>query len=136
MAKTVLIIEDDEDTRAIFGAILSERGYEILTASQGAEGVHLARTRRPDLILLDIRMPVMDGWIAIRYLKSYGETLKIPVCAISAFEPDEQELEEVGGMPFDCFLMKPIDPNKVVAEIISRVGPAEDTSPPDLPQAQ
>ena len=59
--KTVLIVEDDEDTRTVYADALRERGYRVLTATQGAEGVHLARRHRPDLILLDIRMPVMDG---------------------------------------------------------------------------
>ena len=83
MPKSILIVDDDEDNRRIYSAALSERGYRVLVAMHGAEGVHLARTHKPALILLDIRMPVMDGWGAIRWLKSYPETRRIPVCAIS-----------------------------------------------------
>ena len=128
MPKTVLIIEDDEDMRGIYSAALSRRGYQVLSASQGAEGVHLARTRRPDLILMDIRMPVMSGWGAIRYLRSYRETQKIPVCVISAHEPEEEELEKLGGPALDCFLTKPIDPTALVAEVEARIGPPGNSS--------
>jgi CheY-like chemotaxis protein len=123
MPKTVLIVEDDEDTRSIYSTAIAERGYRVLTASQGAEGVHLARRHRPDLILLDIRMPVMDGWQVMRYLKSFPHTRSIPVCAISAYAPEEEELEQIGQMEFDCFLMKPIDPRDIVAEVEARIGP-------------
>jgi CheY-like chemotaxis protein len=135
MPKTVLVIEDDEDTREIYARALSHRGYEVLMAKQGAEGVHLARTRAPDLVLLDIRMPVMDGWQAIRYLRSYLETRRIPVCAISAFAPDDEVLEEL-GTPFDCFLTKPLDPKVVVAEIEARIGAPDAVTPSSEDRAQ
>jgi CheY-like chemotaxis protein len=124
MPKTVLIVEDDEDTRKIYAAALTERGYQVVTATQGAEGVHLARRHRPDLILLDIRMPVMNGWSTARYLKADVDTRHIPICAISAYDIEE---EEGAGQPvhFDCFLMKPIDPHAVVAEVERRIGPPD-----------
>ena len=78
MAKTVLIVEDDSDTRDIYQTALTERGYDVLVAIDGAEGVHIARKHHPDLILLDIRMPVMDGWQAVCYLRSFPQTQKIP----------------------------------------------------------
>lgn len=128
MPKTVLIIEDDEDMRGIYSAALSRRGYRVLSAGQGAEGVHLARTRQPDLILLDIRMPVMSGWGAIRYLRSYRETQRIPICVISAHEPEAEELQTLGEQAFDCFLTKPIDPTALVAEVEARIGPPGNAS--------
>lgn len=137
MPKTVLIIEDDQDTRSIYETALTERGFRVRTAGQGAEGVHLARTHPPDLILLDIRMPVMDGWGAIRYLKSYPETRQIPICGISAYAPDEEELERAGEAAFDCFLLKPIDPKEVVAQIEARIGrPGPDMPPAEPPRPE
>ena len=120
MPETVPVIEDDDDMRGIYTAALSRRGYRVLSAAQGAEGVDLARTRQPDLILLDIRMPVMSGWGAIRYLRPYRETQRIPICVISAHEPEEEELQTLGERAFDCFLTKPIDPTVVVGPILVR----------------
>lgn len=125
MAKTVLIVEDDEETRSLYAAALSERGYHVLTASQGAEGVHLARRNRPDLILLDIRMPVMNGAGAARYLKSDQQTRHIPICAISAHGVQEDEQAVAEPSDFDCFLVKPIEPSEVVARVESLIGPPD-----------
>lgn len=123
MPKIVLIVEDDEDTRGIYGTALAEHGYQVITAVNGAEGVVLARRHRPDVILMDIRMPVMNGYQAIRYLRSYRETANIPVCAISAYAPDEREQKSADELGFNCFLTKPIDPVQVVSEIEQRIGP-------------
>ena len=120
--KTVLIVEDDEDTRTVYADALRERGYRVLTATQGAEGVHLARRHRPDLILLDIRMPVMDGWEAARYIKSDLAISGVPICAISAYDLEAGEMEESARQYFDCFLMKPIDPKTVADEVDRRIG--------------
>lgn len=129
----MLIVEDNEDTRTIYGAALAERGYRVLAATHGAEGVHIARTRRPDLMLLDIRMPVMNRWAAARYLKSYPETRGIPICAISAYalEAEEDKLVE---RYVKCFLMKPVDPRRVVEEVERRIGsPIADLPPQGAP---
>lgn len=108
-----------------------------MTATHGAEGVHLARRHRPDLILLDIRMPVMDGWQAVHYLRSFPQTRAIPICAISAYEPEPEELERTRRLQFDCFLTKPMDPRDLVQEIEDRIGPALGSSDPyDLPQTE
>lgn len=125
MPKTVLLIEDDEDTRDIYRAALEDRGYVVQTATQGAEGVHLARRTLPDLILLDIRMPVLNGWGAARYLKTDSETRNIPICAISAYDAEHEEAEAAEHVDFDCFLMKPITPDAILAEVEARIGPAE-----------
>lgn len=124
MPRTVLIIEDDADTRSIYRSALEKQGYRVVTASQGAEGVHLARRTSPDLILLDIRMPVMDGWGAARYLKSDPDTRSIPICAISAYESDNEEGETSGRGDFDCFLTKPVSPDRIVQEVARRIGAA------------
>lgn len=115
------------DARTIFRDALVKRGYRVLTATQGAEGVHVARRQRPDLILLDIRMPVMDGLDAIRYLKSDERTARIPVWGISAFLADvNQEDPHLGR--FDRLLAKPVQPAELVSAIEGQFGPP----PPSL----
>lgn len=123
MPKTVLIVEDDSDARAIYEEALTERGFTVLIALHGAEGVHLARRHKPDLILMDIRMPVMDGWQAIEYLKSDPATAHIPIWAISAYIADEETMEEQPSwFQFDRLVSKPVDPVALVSEIESRIG--------------
>jgi CheY-like chemotaxis protein len=136
MRKSVLIIEDDEDTRTIYSEALADKGYAVFTARNGAEGVHMARTKRPSLILLDIRMPVMDGLDALIYLKSLRETQRIPICGISAYMLEEEEQARVGEMAFDCFLMKPIEPREIVAQVVSQIGPADGPESLDVPPAE
>lgn len=128
MGITILLVEDDQDSRGIYRDALVERGHTVVIASQGAEGVHMARRQHPDLILLDIRMPVMDGYDAIRYLKSDEVTAHIPVWGISAYFPDEEEENGVLKM-FDRIIRKPIAPNELIAEIDSWLRPVS----PQLP---
>jgi two-component system, cell cycle response regulator DivK len=123
MPKLILIVEDDEPTRDIYASALQDRGFRVILATQGAEGVHLARRHQPDLILMDLRMPIMDGAQAIRYLRSDPQTSRIPVCAISAYERDGDAADESHPQGWDCFLTKPIEPRELVEEIERRVGP-------------
>jgi CheY-like chemotaxis protein len=71
--KTVLIVEDNEDNRLIYSQYLTHGGFRVLEATNGAEGIEVARRERPDLVLMDISMPVMDGLTATRLLKADGE---------------------------------------------------------------
>jgi CheY-like chemotaxis protein len=131
MAKLVLIIEDDEDTQRIYATALTERGYRVVVADHGAEGVHLARTLVPDLILLDIRMPVMSGWGALEYLSAYEETRTIPICAISAYQPEVEELQRVEeAEQFRCFLLKPVEPWAITEKVHELIGPPDHNPQP------
>src|SRR4051812_8402938 len=80
----VLLAEDHEDTRRVYGLILRHFGYEVQEASTGEAAVELARTARPDLVLMDIGLPVLDGWQASRILKADPDTTCIPLIAFSA----------------------------------------------------
>ncbi|CAN5701354.1 response regulator [soil metagenome] len=128
MARLILIVEDDADTRTIYTRALEAQGYEVLVATQGAEGVHLARRHQPDLILMELRMPVMDGVEAIRYLKADPQTSAIPVCAISAHNLGNDAPSPEDSLIWDCILTKPIDPAVLVQEIRKRIG-ASDAAP-------
>lgn len=122
--KTVLLVEDQPDNRTIYTTILEHGGYAVLEAENGEEGVSRARESRPDLILLDLSMPVLDGWGAVRQLKSDPATARIPVCALSAhvlFDGDKERAEAAG---FECYLTKPIEPKQVLQEVANRIGPA------------
>lgn len=122
-AKLVLIVDDDDDTRTIYGGILARHGYEVLTATQGAEGVHMARGHSPDLVLMDVHMPVMDGCHAAWYLKSDPLTSQIPICGLSAYYSEVEARQQAHAESFDCLLPKPPEPAKVVRTVESMIGP-------------
>lgn len=83
MAK-ILIVEDNEENRDVLSRRLKRRGYQILLASDGLAGVQMTKTEQPDLILMDMNMPEVDGWEATRQIKACAETTNIPVIALTA----------------------------------------------------
>lgn len=113
---TVLLVEDNEDNRIIYATALRFAGYEVIEAITGTEGVHFARTRRPDLILMDISVPELDGWEATAIIKADPETKHIPVVAVTAhaLPGDEARSREAGC---DGYLAKPIAPAKLLVEV-------------------
>ena len=80
----VLLVEDNEMNRDMLSRRLVRKGYEVLIAVDGVQGVDLARDQRPDIILMDMSLPIVDGWEATRQLKADGETRSIPVIALTA----------------------------------------------------
>ena len=115
----ILIVEDNFDNRAIYTVLLESAGYKVLEALNGAEGVRLAESCLPDLILMDLSMPVLDGWGAIALLKRNVRTAAIPVIALSAHvivNGDYRRAEEAG---FAAYLTKPIEPKQVLREVES-----------------
>jgi two-component system cell cycle response regulator DivK len=116
MTKTILIVEDDPKNLTLFRDLLTVAGYSTIEAIDGKQGVDLARARRPDLILMDFRMPVMDGLEATKILKADVTTRAIPIIAMtaSAMKGDEERLLQAG---FDGYISKPIDVNEFTAKI-------------------
>jgi CheY-like chemotaxis protein len=115
--KRVLIVEDNFDNRVIYSDFLRHAGYEVLEAEEGVQGLDLARTERPDVVLLDLSMPVMDGWEAIRCLRADPTTAAIPVFALSAhvlFDGDFQRALEAG---FTGYFTKPVEPRRILEEL-------------------
>ncbi|MCQ6557110.1 response regulator [Paenibacillus mendelii] len=104
---TVLLIEDNEMNRDMLSRRLERKGYRIVTAEDGRQGVMLAEQLRPDLILMDLSLPVLDGWEATRLLKSSADTKDIPVIALTAhaMTSDEEKAYQAGCDDFDT---KPI----------------------------
>ena len=107
MSHKILIVEDNENNRSLFRDILSFHGYQVTVASDGKEGVALAQQLMPDLILMDIQMPGMDGMTAGCILKEDPATSGLKVIALTSFamQGDEQKFLQAG---FDGYLSKPI----------------------------
>lgn len=119
--RTILVADDEPDNRAIMAAALSASGFRVCEAAGGEEAVAVALSERPDLILLDMSMPGVSGWEAVRRLKAMSQTRAIPVFAFTAFAlaGDELKAREAGC---DGYVSKPCIPKDVVAKIRAKVG--------------
>ncbi len=115
MAK-ILLVEDNEMNRDMLGRRLQRRGHEVLIAVDGAEGVAKAQSDAPDLILMDMSLPVMDGWDATRTLKSEPATKSIPVIALTAhaMSGDRDKAIEAGCDDYDT---KPVEFDRLLGKI-------------------
>ena len=112
----ILLVEDNEDNRHIYSTVLRHVGYEVTEAVDGVQAVSLAKSERPDLILMDISIPEMDGWEATRILRLDPEVRDIPIVALTAHAlPDDRLRAATVG--FTSYLAKPIEPRAVVAEV-------------------
>jgi len=120
--KVVLLVEDNEDNLVVYRTILEHVGYGVLEARDGEEGVMRAREALPDLILMDISIPKLDGWEATQRLKKNEATRGIPIIALTAhaLEEDRQRALDAGC---DGYLAKPVEPRRVVQEVERFVGP-------------
>jgi two-component system, cell cycle response regulator DivK len=121
--KTVLIVEDQYDNRAIYRDMLQHAGYVVLEAHNGAEAIDVAREMRPDLILMDLSMPVLDGWGAMELLQADPETADIPVVVLSAHVVLDGDYGRAKNAGFSGYLTKPLEPRAVLKEIRSRLEP-------------
>jgi two-component system cell cycle response regulator DivK len=121
MTRTILVADDEPDNREIMSAALAASGYRVCQAADGEEAVALALSELPDLILLDMAMPVMSGWEAVRRIKAMAQTRAIPVFAFTAFAlaGDELKAKEAGC---DGYVSKPCVPKEVVEKIRNKVG--------------
>ena len=116
MAKKILVVDDMEQNRLLLRDVLEYFGYEVVEAGNGAEGVRMAREHLPDLILMDMSMPVMDGYAALRILRNDPLTRKLRVVAITSFT-EEDENRNVYTAGADGFIPKPIDIRKLPAMV-------------------
>lgn len=114
--RSVLIVEDNEDNRIVYSTILRHHGFRVSEALDGEEGIAKARRERPDLILMDISIPIIDGWEVTRTLKGDEATRQIPVIALTAhaMPGDRERAIDVGC---DGYLAKPCEPRAVLAEV-------------------
>ena len=116
MKKRILVIEDTLDNRLIMGDLLSGGGYDIVEAVDGAAGVAMAATERPDLILMDIQLPVIDGYEATRRIKANPELAAIPIVAVTSYAlgGDEAKAWAAGC---DGYVAKPFSPRELLAKV-------------------
>ncbi len=121
MPKKILVVEDNEANRILMRQILKHYGYEVLEATDGVSGLEMAREFMPDLILLDLQMPVMGGFAVIRELRKTPELSKLKVIAVTSFamKGDREKALEAG---FDEYVTKPIDTRKFV-ELVKNIVP-------------
>jgi CheY-like chemotaxis protein len=112
----ILLVEDDEMNRDMLSRRLQRRGYEVLLAIDGEEGVAEAQAQAPDLILMDMSLPVLDGWEATRRLKATPETRAIPIIALTAhaMSGDRDKAMEAGCDDFDT---KPVEFDRLLAKM-------------------
>ena len=115
MAK-ILLVEDNEMNRDMLSRRLVKRGYEVVIAVEGEQGVALARADSPDLVLMDMSLPVLDGWEATRRLKSDPATRQIPIIALTAhaMAGDREKAREAGCDDFDT---KPVELPRLLSKI-------------------
>ena len=116
MTKQILVVEDQEDNRRILRDLLASAGYEMIEAVTGEEGVALAAARRPDLIVMDIQLPGLDGYEATRRIKGDPALRAIPVIAVTSYalSGDDRKAFEAGC---DAYVTKPFSPRQLLATI-------------------
>ena len=112
----ILLVEDNEMNRDMLSRRLERKGYEVVIAVDGQAGVDMASSAGPDLILMDLSLPVMDGWEATRRIKADAATQNIPVIALTAhaMAGDEQKAREAGCDDYDT---KPVELNRLLGKI-------------------
>ncbi|MCU0609696.1 MAG: response regulator [Chitinispirillaceae bacterium] len=113
MKLKILLIDDDLKTLTLLSESLAEFGFDVLTASSGEQGIAIAGESTPDLILLDVKMPGIDGWETCRRLKAGPETREIPVVFLTAFSGDKDRTLAAALGAADL-ITKPVDPDRLV----------------------
>src|SRR5687767_15260689 len=128
---TILVVEDNEASRDALARRLQRRGYEVVVAVDGQQAVSVAQSARPDLILMDLGLPVIDGWEATRRLKADAATQHIPIIVLSAhaMTNDRDLAIAAGGDDFDT---KPVRFEPLIDKIASLL--ASSTVPPSRPR--
>src|SRR5882672_11858248 len=117
----ILCVEDSEDNLFTLHKRLSLAGFEVKVATNGTEGVEWAKTLRPHLIVMDLRLPGLDGWEATRRLKSQAETKHIPIIVVTA-DASEESREKAFAAGCDDYELKPVQFERLIKKINSLLG--------------
>lgn len=112
----ILLVEDQQELRQLYAQQLTLSGFDVIQASNGAEAVAHTASHAPDVVLMDLSLPVMDGWEATRQLKSDDRTAHIPVVALTAHD-GSGELQRATRAGCDWFVPKPCPPDALIAEV-------------------
>lgn len=121
MKPRVLVIEDNEQNRYLAAFLLERAGAELSFAKNGAEGVRVARESRPDIIVMDMQMPEMDGYTAARILTSEPETAGIPMIAVTSYAMAGDKGRAISS-GFSDYLEKPFDPESFAERVLALAG--------------
>ncbi len=126
METRILYVEDNEDNVYMLVRRLKRKGYEVVVAADGAKGIEMARTDAPSLILMDLSLPVLDGWEATRQLKAAPETRHIPIIALSAhaMENDRESALAAGCDDYDT---KPVEFDRLLGKIEAQLAKGDAT---------
>ena len=116
MGKRVLVVEDDAQNSYLNGFILEKSGYEVITATDGEEAIAEVEKRVPDLILMDMLLPKMNGYEATRRIKARPESQGVPIVALTAYSM-KGDRERILASGSDGYISKPIDPETFVSEM-------------------
>ncbi|MBP1599148.1 MAG: response regulator [Acidobacteria bacterium] len=116
MNKVILVIEDQEDNRRIMRDLLTTKGYDVIESVDGLDGVKTAETRRPDLILMDIQLPGIDGYEATRRIKANPEIRGTPIIVVTSYalSGDDVKAFQAGC---DAYMAKPFSPRELLAKV-------------------
>ena len=116
MVARVLLVEDNPANLALMQYLLQASGYEILTATDGREGVVVAQREAPDVILMDLQLPIMNGYEAARLVKEVPALRAVPIIAVTAFAM-VGDRDKILARGFDGYIAKPITPERFVSEV-------------------
>ena len=121
----VLLVEDNEMNRDMLSRRLIRRGFQVVFAMDGQQGIDLARSEQPEIILMDMSLPVIDGWEATRRLKADDATRSVPVIGLTAhaMSGDREKAIEAGCDDYDT---KPVELNRLIGKIERLLGTAKD----------
>ncbi len=121
MPNKILLVEDHEEIWDFLSRRLKRRGFDVVVAQDGEAGLQMSRSEQPDVILLDMNLPVMDGWTVAKHLKEASETAGIPVIALTAhaLSGDREKALEAGC---DDYHPKPVDFSKLLSQIETALG--------------
>jgi two-component system, cell cycle response regulator DivK len=116
MRKCILVVEDQEDNRQILRDLLTSGGFDMIEADNGADAITAAETNRPDLILMDIQLPILDGYEATRRIKANPDLKSIPIIVVTSYalSGDEDKARRAGC---DDYVAKPFSPRALLAKI-------------------
>lgn len=114
--RRILVVEDTPDNRRIMRDLLTSAGFEVIEAADGADGIEAAVRHQPDLILMDMQLPRIDGYEATRRIKAQPETCRIPIVAVTSYalSGDEAKARAVGC---DGYVAKPFSPRQLLATV-------------------
>ena len=118
--RTILLVEDDDDTRRVYSVMLRHAGFRVVEAANGPDAVRCALEERPDLILMDMNLPMLDGWEAARRIRSDERAGSTPLLAFSALIDSIADLRRDSAL-FDGFIAKPVRPAELVRRVAAYV---------------